>query len=282
VAGPSGATGAAGSNGATGVTGTATASASLTCNGTCTAGFLQKLVFLNNGTQGQTARVTNNTTGNLTGIVGVATSSSTSGLSVTVVRSGAVNCTFDNGVNQGDYVQVSSTTIGFCTDAGSTYPTANQIIGVALSSSNTGSTGTSQTIFFYDAEVRGGSTGATGATGVTGAAGGATVTLGNSSTTPVTGTSGSPGTISGTSVVYFITDGDYAALPLATTAGQQLTLLDISPTGGGFYVSLKAADTLYDEATSVVSSQGQGGIGPFGTVFLISDGSHHWFVPYSN
>ena len=59
-----------------------------------------------------------------------------------IVRSGAVNCTFDKAVNQGDYVQVSTTSNGYCTVAGSTYPTSNQIIGIALSGSNSGSTGT--------------------------------------------------------------------------------------------------------------------------------------------
>jgi len=112
VAGATGSTGpigATGSMGATGATGVATTTATYTCNGTCTSGFTQKLVQFNNGTQGQSARVTNAATSNVTGIIGVATSSSTGGLAVTVANYGATNCTFDSPVNQGDYVQASST-----------------------------------------------------------------------------------------------------------------------------------------------------------------------------
>jgi hypothetical protein len=82
--------------------------------------------------------------------------------------------------------------------------------------------------------------------------------------------------------VYFITDGAYAALPVATTAGEQLTLVDANPNGGGFYLNLNAADTLYNEAASYISSQGETGLGPFGTVLLVSDGNHHWIATYSN
>jgi hypothetical protein len=165
--GPTGATGAAGPAGATGAsvtgptgpagpTGSGGGSTqSYTCNGTCTSGFLQKLSPFGNNTQGQTTRVINNTTGNLTGIVGVATTSGTTGLSVSVARSGQVSCTFSTAVTQGDYVQASTTATGECADVGTTFPTSNQIIGVALSSSNPASTATSQTIVFFDGEIRG-------------------------------------------------------------------------------------------------------------------------------
>ena len=52
-------------------------------------------------------------------------------------------------------VQSSTSTNGLCTDAGSTYPTSNRVVGIALSSSNVGPTGTSQTIYLFGAEVRG-------------------------------------------------------------------------------------------------------------------------------
>jgi hypothetical protein len=208
VTGATGATGVgtigpAGATGVTGPAGTATTSASLTCNGTCTSGFLMKLVPFNNGTQGQSTRVTNNTTSNRNEIIGVATSSSTSGLSVSVAQYGQANCTFDNAVNQGDYVQSSTATNGLCTDAGSTYPTTSQIIGIALSSSNANSTGTSQTVFIFGGEIHGvnGNTGVTGTTGVAGATGptgstgptGATAATGATGATGVTGAAGATG-----------------------------------------------------------------------------------------
>jgi hypothetical protein len=77
-------------------------------------------------------------------------------------------------------------------------------------------------------------------------------------------------------------DGNYATLPAATTVGQTLTLLDTSPTGAGFFLDLNANDFLYNEAASYISSKGQHALGPFGSILLISDGSHNWWASYSN
>jgi hypothetical protein len=81
--------------------------------------------------------------------------------------------------------------------------------------------------------------------------------------------------------VYFIGDADTVTLPAATTAGQQLILLDANVLGDGFYLTTNSADTLNNEATTAITGKG-GTVGPFGTAILISDGSHHWYASYSN
>jgi hypothetical protein len=82
-------------------------------------------------------------------------------------------------------------------------------------------------------------------------------------------------------VVYFVTDGATVNLPLATTAGQQLTLLDANVTGNGFFAKANSADTVRSEPDVSVSAPGAT-VGPFGTAMLISDGNHNWYVSYSN
>jgi len=108
---------------------------------------------------------------------------------------------------------------------------------------------------------------------------------GSSSTTlptPALGTSGSAtasigsGTISGTSVVYFITDGASVTLPAATTAGQELILIDADTagTGGGFTINAPSTNTIVDGPAS--------GAGTSATIptncILISDGNKKWWV----
>ena len=184
---------------------------------------------------------------------------------MTVVRSGAVSCTFDSGVNQGDYVQASSTINGLCRDAGSTYPTSNQIIGVALSSSNSNSTGTSQTIFFFDAEVRG-----AGATG-------GTYTIGASSTSPLTNSTIVCPCLS----LYFVTSGATVTLPPASTAGQTLILMNVDATGAASFAKPPSGATIQDEQDgTAISSSGTMAVD--GDAFFISDGNGHWYTLYKN
>lgn len=233
-AGATGPTGATGSTGVTGATGVATSTLSYTCSGTCSIGFLQKLVSYNNGTQGQSARVTNNTTSNLTGIVGVATSNATTGLPVTVAISGSASCMFSSAVNQGDFVQASGSTAGNCNDAGSTFPATNQVVGVALSGSNSGSTGTYQTVYLFSGEIPGSSAGPTGATGPTGAAGatGATGVTGANGSNGATGPTGSAG--SGFAWVgNFVNSSDTNAAYVAPTSTYQAGISGGETTGTG-------------------------------------------------
>jgi hypothetical protein len=222
------------------------------------------LVPFNNGTQGQSARTTNNSAGNLTGVVGVATSSATSGLSVSVALSGAVSCTFDSAVSQGDFVQASSSSSGHCTDAGPTYPSSNQVVGIALSSSNSGSTGTSQTVYLFGAEVLRSSAAST------------VYAVGASPTAPV----GNGSAISGTSTVYWLANNATATLPAATTAGQTVIVIDASSGfSGSISVTRTSSDTIFDWAAS---DSAQTTVGPYQTMTLISDGNGHWYVMHHN
>lgn len=232
--GPTGATGSTGvgmtgPTGATGVTGTVSASSSFTCDATCTSGLLQKYSPFNNNTQGQTTRITNAATVDLNGAIGIATSSATSGNTVMVQQSGIVSCTFSTAATQGDYVQVSTTINGMCTDVGSTYPVSNQVIGIVLSSSDTGATGTSQNIFLFGDKVipSAGATGPPGAAGVagptgaigigaigpTGATGAASTLAGPSGATGATGPSGA-----GSSPATFPNNGSFGGVTGANGA----------------------------------------------------------------
>jgi hypothetical protein len=124
------------------------------------------------------------------------------GQTVPVSVYGSAYCQFDgNGVTAGDYVQASAAVDGNCADAGSSYPTANQIIGIALA---TGGANTTATIFLFGAEIRGssplagptgatGATGATGLTGTTGATGASSIVAGPTGPTGASGAKGNTG-----------------------------------------------------------------------------------------
>ena len=191
--GPTGATGAGGATGASGPS-----TVNYVCNTTCTQGALEVLV-----TSGSTSQINDAGAGQLTGIVGIASVTASAGGTVPVYVYGTALCSFDTAVTPGDYVEVSANAPGQCTDAGATYPTSNQIIGVALTGSNTLST--SQTVFLFGIEIRGtsgagGPTGATGPTGLTGDTGatGATGTGGPTGGTGATGATGTTGLTGGT------------------------------------------------------------------------------------
>ena len=87
-------------------------------------------------------------------------------------------------------------------------------------------------------------------------------------------------TINATTSTYFVTDGSSFTLPAATTSGQVLILLDISPgsgfTGSGFSVTRTSTDTITDDintgTTGLTSLSGQY------LLRLVSDGSHHWYI----
>jgi hypothetical protein len=85
------------------------------------------------------------------------------------------------------------------------------------------------------------------------------------------------GTISGTQVVYFITDQATVTLPAATTAGQHLILLDNAPanTNAVFTVTAGSGDSINDASASLggVSSEAV-----LSFLQLVSDGNHHWWV----
>ena len=162
-AGPIGPAGPAGPPGATapaGVPGPSTFN--YVCSATCTQNKLEVLVNNNGIAQSSDAAASN-----LTGIVGIASASASANQTVVVSTYGTAICQFDasSAATAGDYVQASATLGGDCRDAGSVYPTSNQIIGIALSS---GAAGSAQPIFLFGAEIRGtnagpGPTGATGA-----------------------------------------------------------------------------------------------------------------------
>ncbi len=100
-----------------------------------------------------------------------------------IVKVGEANCTFDaTAVTAGDYVINSATTAGACHDAGSTRPTATQVIGRALAS---GSASTTQLVSVQSGFT---GTGSSGVTSVSPGAGVATSNVGGQTAITTTGT----------------------------------------------------------------------------------------------
>ena len=198
VAGPAGVTGPTGSTGPTGAAGSAANTmtfTSCTLGSNCGTGppsntFLVAFV-------GGTNVVQNAFTSPKTGVIGVALNDAVSGGSVTIQLAGPATCTFENTVTAGDYVQAANSHDGQCLDVGTTWPTSNQIVGIALSS-GTGA----QTIYLLGPEVDAvsGGGGATGPTGPTGASGptGATGPIGATGFTGATGPTGATGSTGST------------------------------------------------------------------------------------
>ena len=129
-----------------------------------------------------------------------------------------------------------------------------------------------------------GTTGATGATGPTG------TSTGTVYATPASGSVGNQNdplgngsTIAGTSVLYFVADQAAVNLPAATTAGQQLFLIDATfDTALGFTVVGAETDTINDYVHFISGLTFDGGqcinslTLNYNTMHLISDGNHHW------
>ena len=192
--GPAGVTGPTGATGATGAAGSAANTMTFT---SCTLGsncstappgntFLVTFV-------GGTNLVQNAFTSPKTGIIGVALNDAATGGSATIQLVGPATCTFENTAIAGDYVQAADSHDGQCLDVGTTYPTSNQIVGIALSSG-----AGAQTIYLLGPEVDavsggGGAIGPTGATGPTGTTD-PTGATGLAGATGPTGSTGATGT----------------------------------------------------------------------------------------
>lgn len=172
--GPTGAAGATGANGPTGAasmvpgptgaTGAATLTINLICANTCTQYGLQALVPVGNGALNQVA-MTNDSTTTSSLIIGIAgppgvtyngfsVTSYTiygAGQTVPVAIGSLAGCQFDTQVVPGDYIVNSPYNNGFCSSAGPTRPTSQQIIGVAMSANGPSSFGQpfAQTIMLF-------------------------------------------------------------------------------------------------------------------------------------
>ena len=85
------------------------------------------------------------------GVAGITTAGAGTTGSATIQYSGAAGCVFDGATTADDYVQISSSTAGDCHDAGSTYPSAGQVIGRVLSTN--GGAGT-YGIDLFPAEIK--------------------------------------------------------------------------------------------------------------------------------
>jgi hypothetical protein len=297
VAGPTGATGAAGSAGNT-LTFT-----SCTLGTNCSTGPPSNTFLV--GFVTGTNLVQSAFTSPKTGVIGVATADAASGGPVTVQLSGPVSCTFENTATAGDYVQAANSHDGECLDVGSTYPTSNQIIGVALS---TGAG--SQSIYLLGAEVDAiaggggaagptgptgpaglaGATGAAGPTGLDGVAGatgarGATGSLGAAGPTGSAGSNGPAGPTGATGPTGTVAAGGVAQMLLNDFASVSVappSTYSVPVNGGALAIASTTVSEVYEE--QVVSSPGtisdlhvrvaSGGVAYQVTVTLWKNGSN--------
>ena len=254
--GTNGATGATGHTGPTGSTGpTGPSTVSYTSNGS-TAYVLQTLT-----TVFSASRAADATTSISTGIVGVAGNTAVAGNTVSVNLYGTTTCLFDGPATAGNYVQASTTTAGACHDAGASYPTSNQVLGRVLVTSTVQSVNYN-TVMLFGVEIRAPS------------ASGTTLSVGASASSPLT----NGATISGTSVVYFITDGASVTMPAASTAGQQLVLLNsVYPISMGYTLNTQGTDTIVSSTATPTSSYAAGSNSD-GSFMMVSDGLGHWII----
>lgn len=74
------------------------------------------------------------------GAVGIVSSGAGTAGTAIIRTAGNVACVFDGATTAGHYVQISSSVAGDCTDAGSTYPNSNEVIGQVLSTNGSGGT----------------------------------------------------------------------------------------------------------------------------------------------
>jgi len=119
-----------------------------------------------------------------------------------------------------------------------------------------------------------GATGPSGPSGPSGPAGTFTgaYSVGASSTSPLA----NGGSVSGTSVIYFVSDGATVDLPAATTAGQFLILVDVSESfsSNGINAQTHSGDLVWDPNTGTHGTT----VGHYSNLKLVSDGNHNWYL----
>jgi hypothetical protein len=88
------------------------------------------------------------------------------------------------------------------------------------------------------------------------------------------------GTISGTSVLYFLANGATATMPAAATAGQIIVVVNASSGfSGSIFVTKAGTNTIFDWGAS---DSAQTTVGPYQTMTLVSDGNGHWYILHHN
>ena len=112
-------------------------------NASSTGTTVHKLAKLTGAPSTAVITATTDTSGAVGVVVGGAGTTSNAQIAV----SGQATCVFDGGTTAGDYVQISASVGGDCTDAGATYPSANQVIGRVLSTN--ASAGTYAILVFH-------------------------------------------------------------------------------------------------------------------------------------
>ena len=138
-------------------------------------------------------------TSDVGGVVGIVIGGAGTTGNAQIAIGGQASCAFDGGTTENDYVQISSSVGGDCTDTGSTYPAAHQVIGRVLSTN--ASAGTYAVLVFppeIEASTGGGGGGFVSAAVIGGT--GVGVSGSCNSTTSISCTINTPWSISGTNI----------------------------------------------------------------------------------
>jgi hypothetical protein len=244
------------------------------CNGPCPSiGQVAQIDLFNNvGSTAGTSRImVPDNDSNLSNIFGIVTS--TAGSTATIAQSGIAYCIFDNAPVEGDYVQASSSsngTQGDCQDAGSTFPSSGQVLGVSLTHGGSAFTsGSLAPVYLFGSASFSGSAGATGATGATGSTGatGATGTTGSTGATGATGATGSTGATgpTGPSTVSYTSN--------ASTSGLLQILTTVSSASRATNSTTSSTTGVIGVATSTVATGNTVLVATYGNVSCVYDGA---------
>lgn len=218
------------------------------------------------------------------GAIGVVVAGAgTTGNAVVAVQ-GSASCIFDGATVAGDYVQISGTVAGNCHDAGSTYPSANQVIGRVMSTNGAGGT----FVVLLNDEIKAAAGGGGGISSITPGGGLVSAITVACSQTAIT----TAGTLSQAECVnaqvgttYTFVDGDRAKLVTASNAAAQAYSLPqagaASAFAGGWFVDVHNVSTnaagivTVTPTTSTINGTSILLIYPAQSVRIISDGTNY-------
>jgi hypothetical protein len=175
------------------------------------------------------------------------------------------------GVSGGTGLTGATGTTGTNGSNGATGPTGpTGMTGTTGATGHTGTNGTNGATGPTGNNGTSGSNGAAGATGPTGTSTGTTLPIDNTAFI-------ASGTLSGTSVVYFVKGGVTVTLPAASTAGQHIIIISSIPadTSTNFVVQRAGTDTINDDYNNVA---GVTSVSAPDTMELVSSGSGVWWV----
>lgn len=218
------------------------------------------------------------------GIIGIVVGGAGTTSNARVAVGGQALCIFDGATVAGDYVQISGTVNGNCHDAGSTYPSANQVIGRVMSTNAAGGT----FVVLLNDEIKAAAGGGGGISSITPGAGIVSAITVSCSQTAIT----TSGTLSAaecvnaqTGTTYAIVDGDRAKLITASNAAAQAYSIAqagaASAFASGWFADIRNKSTAtagvvtITPATSTIDGKASYKLFPGQSIRIVSDGANY-------